>query len=190
MNLLKAAQRTVSLSIDGMREAVTAVAERVAVRVRIGKLHLQSQDAEARLEQAYKSLGQHLFANRELSDPTNTILPPLQERIRSERQTLLELRDKLASQYDEALAASLLRLQEDLKEGGAMVERVTVSPGAHADGKVLRALALPEEVRLVFIRRSNCSMIPSPDLILKAGDQITLIGKRSAVPEALHILRN
>jgi len=186
MNLLKAAQRTVSLSIDGMREAVTAVAERVAVRVRIGKLHLQSQDAEARLEQAYKSLGQHLFANRELSDPTNTILPPLQERIRSERQTLLELRDKLASQYDEALAASLLRL----KEGGAMVERVTVSPGAHADGKVLRALALPEEVRLVFIRRSNCSMIPSPDLILKAGDQITLIGKRSAVPEALHILRN
>jgi len=27
-------------------------------------------------------------------------------------------------------------------------------------------------------------------LILKAGDQITLIGKRSAVPEALHILRN
>src|SRR5437764_12084364 len=107
MNVLEAAQRTVSVSIDGMREAVGAVAERVAVRVRIGKLHLQSQDAEARLEQAYKSLGQHLFANRELSDPTNTILPPLQERIRSERQQLLDRRDNLASQCDEPLSASL-----------------------------------------------------------------------------------
>ena len=56
--------RALSITAEGVKEALMAVAERVARRVQVAKLQLQAVDTEARLRQAYESLGQCLYAAR------------------------------------------------------------------------------------------------------------------------------
>jgi hypothetical protein len=192
MNLLRTAHRTLSLSLDGMREALVVVAERVALRIQVGKLQLHAEDTESRLRQAYESLGQCLYRTHHATLPKGAPIDsalPITARIRIEHQVLQELRDQLASLYDETLSQPLSRLQEDLKEGGGTIERVTIGPGAQADGKRLGELDLPPTVRLVALRRGGTLIIPSGSLVLQAGDDITLLGNRSVVPRALQILR-
>jgi hypothetical protein len=192
MNLLRTAQRTFSLSFDGLREALVVVAERVALRVHAGKLQLHAEDTESRLGQAYESLGQCLYGTHHASPgkgaPIDTALP-IVARIRIEHQVLQELRDQMASLYDETLTLPLSRLQDDLKKGGGTVERVTITPGSQADGKRLADLDLPATVRLIVLRRGTTLIIPSGSVVLQAGDDITLLGNRSAIPAALRILR-
>ena len=192
MGLLRSAQRTFSLTFDGLREALVVVAERVALRVQVGKLQLRAEDTESRLGQAYESLGQCLYGTHRVSPakgpPIDTALP-IVARIRIEHQALQELRDQLASLYDETLTLPLSRLQDDLKEGGGTIERVTIAPGSQADGKRLGELGLPLTVRLAALRRGSTLVIPSGSVVLQAGDDITLLGNRSAVPAALLILR-
>jgi K+/H+ antiporter YhaU regulatory subunit KhtT len=192
MNLLRSAHRTWALGLDGLREALMAMAERVASRVHFSKLQLRADDAETRLQQSYEALGQCLYnSRRQGSHDASSVdaVLPLTARIRHEQQLLQELHDRLASHYDELLSIPLARLQEDLKEGGGTVERVTISPGAQADGKSLSELALPMTVRLVALRRGQTLLIPSGSLTLQAGDDLTVLGSRSTLPQALHILR-
>jgi hypothetical protein len=192
MNLLRSGQRALFLGLDGVREALVVVAERLALRVQVGKLQLQVDAAEGRLRQAYESLGEHLFTCRQEPsqvDPPPESTLPLSERIRTEHLLVQDLRDRLASLSDETLLLPLSRLQEDLRQGGGSVERLTISPGALADGKRLGELSLPQTVRLVALRRGETLIIPSGDLVLQAGDDITLLGVRSAIPLALKILR-
>jgi hypothetical protein len=191
MNVLRSAQRTLSISLEGLREAIFAIAERVALRVQRSKLQLQAEDAESRLRQTYEALGECLYKAR--TAPHEPFAPdaalPLSTRIREQQFTLQEIRDRLAAQYDDLLAAPLMQLENDLKTGGGTIERVTVSPGAPADGKRLGDLALPPTVRLVALRRNESLLIPADDVVLNAGDQITLLGPRSSVSGALQILR-
>lgn len=169
-----------------------AVAERTASRVQIGKLQLQALDAEARLQGAYESLGACLYTAR-MAPPHDLFSPdkalPLCERVRAEAKTLQQIRDRLASRSDETLTVPLIRLQEDLKEGGGMVDRATISPLSQAEGKRLGDLALPEGVRIVAIRRGESLIFPSADSVLKAGDEVTVVGNRSVVPKTLQSLR-
>jgi hypothetical protein len=191
MNLVRATQRTVLLSVHGVREAVLAVAERVAVRVHVAKLQLQSNDAEARLQLAYEALGQCLYDSRTVRANAMAVdaALPLSTNIRQQQLLLQELRDRLASHYDELLTIPLAQLQQDLKDGGGTVERVTIAAGAQADGKLVSELGVPETVRLVAIRRGQSILIASGSLRLQAGDELTVLGRRSALPQALQVLR-
>lgn len=184
--------RALSISLAGIKEAAMAVAERVTRRVQIAKLQLQAADAEARLQQAYESLGHCLYTTHTAKSPDATRIDetlPLCEDIRAEQRTLQEIRDRLTSRYDDILSVPLVRLQEDLQDGGGAVERVTITPASPADGRPLSAVRLPEGVRIVLVRRADVLLLPTDDLVLKAGDQVTILGDRSAVPGALHALR-
>jgi len=169
-----------------------AVAERVARRVQVTKLQLQAEDAEARLRQTYEALGQCLYATHAALAPEAVNVDaalPLCESVRAEQRALQEIRDRLASRYDDVLIVPLIRLQEDLQTGGGTIERVTVVPNAQADGKPLGEAVLPESVRIVLVRRSDTLLFPSAQLVLQAGDQLTLIGTRSELPGALQSFR-
>jgi len=195
MGLLKSTRQTFSLSLEGLREATLAIAERVTARVQRGKLQLQADEAHVRLQHAYESLGHSLYTVHTVRTPPRSGDPPedevlqLCQRIHSEQRTLQGIRDRLAAQDDDILVVPLARLHEDLKEGGGTVERVTVSPAAQADGKCLRELALPEEVQIVALRRGNVLLFPTATVVLRAGDQITIVGTRSAVSTVLQSLR-
>jgi K+/H+ antiporter YhaU regulatory subunit KhtT len=192
MGILQSTLRTLSISVDGAKEAIMAVAERVARRVQVTKLQLQAEDAEIRLRQAYQALGQCLYDTHSGRSPEAFKVDaalPLCESIRTEQRALQELRDRLASRYDDVLIVPLIRLQEDLQEGGGTIERVTITPNAPADGKPLADVTLPDGVRLVLVRRSDALLYPSAQLVLRAGDQVIVIGNRSALPAALQSLR-
>jgi len=192
MKSFHATIRALSITAEGVKEAVMAVAERVARRMQVAKLQLQAIDAEARLQQAYDSLGQCLYAAHRAKSPDALRIDdalPLCENIRAEQHALQGIRDRLASRYDDVLSVPLIRLQEDLQDGGGTIERVTIAPTSPADERPLNAVVLPESVRIVLVRRVDALLLPTGDLVLKAGDQVTLIGDRSAVPGALQALR-
>jgi Trk K+ transport system NAD-binding subunit len=193
MNIFQSSTRALSISLAGLKEALMTVAERVTHRIQVTKLRFQADDTEARLRQAYESLGQCLYTTHTAQTPeTLKVIDealPVCENIRAEHRTLQAIRDRLASQYDEALTIPLIRLHEDLQAGGGTVERVTISPGIQADGRRLADLTLPESVAIVLIRRGESLQIPHAETVLEAGDQVTLVGRRSAMPAALQALR-
>jgi len=193
MNLFQSSNRALSVGLIGLKEAFMAIAERVARRVQVAKLQFQADDSEARLRQAYESLGQCLYTTHTAQTPeTLKVIDealPVCEAIRAEQHTLQAIRDRLASQYEDVLAVPLIRLHEDLQAGGGTVERVTIAPGIGADGRRLADLSLPESVGIVLIRRGEALLFPSAETVLKAGDQVTLVGRRSAMPAALQSLR-
>jgi hypothetical protein len=192
MSIFQSSLRTLSISFDGAKEAVMAVAERVARRVQVTKLQLQAENAEARLRQAYESMGQHMYNVHASHLPgTAQIIDdslPLCEGIRAEQRALQEIRDRLASRYDDVLIIPLIRLQEDLQAGGGAVERITIVPSAQADGKPISTVALPESVKIALVRRNDALIFPSDQMVLRAGDQVTIIGNRSALPGAIQSL--
>src|SRR5205809_7522023 len=145
MNLFQSSNRALSIGLIGLNEAFMAVAERVARRVQAAKLQLQADDTEARLRQAYESLGQCLYTTHTAQTPETLKAIdealPVCESIRAEQHTLQAIRDRLASQFsDEALTIPLIRLHEDLQAGGGTLERVTIPPGIQADGRRLADL--------------------------------------------------
>jgi Trk K+ transport system NAD-binding subunit len=193
MNPFQSSTRALAMTLDGLKEALMAVAERVTRRVQVAKLQFQADDTEARLRQAYESLGQCLYTTHTAQTPeTLKVIDealPVCENIRAEQRTLQSIRDRLISQYEDVLTIPLIRLHEDLQAGGGTLERVTITPGLGADGRRLADLALPESVEVVLVRRGESLLFPHAETVLKAGDQVTLIGRRSAMPAVLQSLR-
>lgn len=189
---IKTLQRTLTITLSGLREAVLAVAERVAARVQVGKLQLLAEDAEVRLRSAYETLGQCLYRARSVSQPPTypgeEILPSFY-RIRAEHQALQNVRDRLATQYDELLGGALMQLRRDLQAAGGMMERVTVGPTSQAAGKILNDVTFPASVTIVAIRRGETVVFPSDGVTLTVGDHVTLVGPRSSLPAAMQLLR-
>jgi len=192
MKLFQSTNRALSISLEGLREAVMDAAERVARRVRVVKLQFQAEDAAARLRQAYESLGHCLYTTHTAQTPeTLRVIDealPVCESIRAEQSTLQAIRDRLASQYEDVITVPLIQLHEDLQAAGATVERITIAPGIGADGRRLADLFLPESVGVVLVRRGELVLFPHTEVVLRAGDQVTLIGNRSAMPAALQSL--
>ena len=193
MNLFQSTSRALSISLDGLKEAVMSVAERVARRVQVTKLQFQAEEAEARLRHAYEALGQCLYTTHTAQSPeTPTGIDaalPVCESIRAEQRTLQAIRDRLASQHEEGLTVPLIRLHEDLQAGGGTLEHITIAPGLGADGRRLAELSLPDSVGIVLVRRGDAVLFPHGEVVLRAGDQVTLIGQRSAMSAALQSLR-
>src|SRR2546422_9529994 len=148
MNLFQSSNRAFSVGLIGLKEAFMAVAERVARRLQADKLQFQADDTEARLRQAYESLGQCLYTTHTAQTPeTLKVIDealPVRESIRAERHSLQAIRDRLASQYEDVLTVPLIRLHEDLQAGGGTVERGTIAPRIVADGRLLTVTSVPE----------------------------------------------
>src|SRR6267143_2145146 len=151
MKLFRSSTRALSITLEGLKEALMAVAERVTRRIQVAKLQFQADDAEARLRQAYESLGQCLYTTHTAQTPETLkvidVALPVCESIRAEQRTLQTIRDRLASQYDE------------------------------------------DALTVLLIRRDESLLFPHAETVLKAGDQVTLVGRRSAMPAALQSLR-
>src|SRR2546427_4803222 len=145
MKLFQSSTRALSITLEGLKEALMAVAERVTRRIQVAKLQFQADDAEARLRQAYESLGQCLYTTHTAQTPETLkvidVALPMCESIRAEQRTLQTIRDRLASQYEDVLTVPLIPLPEDLQAGGGTVERVTIAPGIGADGRRLADLS-------------------------------------------------
>src|SRR5437867_7601038 len=119
MNLFQSTSRALSISLDGLKEAVMSVAERVARRVQVTKLQFQAEEAEARLRHAYEALGQCLYTTHTAQSPeTPTGLDaalPVCESIRAAQRTPPAIRDRLAPQHEAHHPTPLIRLPAHLQ---------------------------------------------------------------------------
>jgi CIC family chloride channel protein len=70
--------------------------------------------------------------------------------------------------------------------GGYQVMEVTIEPGSAAEGAVLRSVGWPAGILPVSVLRRRSLQPPDPDLVLAAGDRISLLARGAGEPEPGH----
>lgn len=91
--------------------------------------------------------------------------------------------------YEALLERELLRGGPDATLGGALLLTVTVAPGAPFEGMRVADLGLPAGCVLVTVRRGLGEEVPTADLRLLAGDQVTAVVSPRAVAAAGMLFR-
>jgi trk system potassium uptake protein len=70
------------------------------------------------------------------------------------------------------------------------VVETTIPLNATLIGKKIHEIQLPEKCRLALVTRDNSYVFPDPELELKSGDKILLLGDAPSVAKAVELLRS
>ncbi len=90
--------------------------------------------------------------------------------------------------YEALLQRDLLREAAQPQLDGVLLLDLTIAPGAPFDGRRIRELGLPPGAIITTLRRRQRDMVPTADLPLAAGDQISVLVAPEAAA-ALPLLR-
>lgn len=74
---------------------------------------------------------------------------------------------------------------EHFARGQIIMERLEISDRAEVIGKPLKDLGMPAGLRLGTVIREGRAVVPTADTVLKAGDQVTLVGTTALFEQAL-----
>jgi K+/H+ antiporter YhaU regulatory subunit KhtT len=187
-------QKELSITGSAVYELVMAVAERVNRKVHIIRLHGQAANLLTQIESVQGDLGRRIAdalpvpstAPRDTALSSSEVersLNQATDRIQQLKQTLVQVDARIRDLKLEAVHEDLLRLQRDLSMRTASMERLLVSQGAPAIGKMVSDLSLPPSVRLVTIFRGPFLVAPSDAFVFRPDDIVIVIGLRSELEQ-------
>lgn len=178
-------RRDLTLSLEGFRETVLAVAERVTRRVQILTLRWHAAATLDQIRVLQQKTGEHVAALPQ-EDPAalDQRLADSARRIQALKRDL-ERTDGLISELDmEVLREDLLALQRDLAARAASMERLVLPKGAVSIGHTVAELSLPQAVRVAAVFRGPMLLLSFEHVRLRAGDIVLLLGHRDDLKEA------
>ncbi|WP_447972416.1 TrkA C-terminal domain-containing protein [Nitrospira sp. Kam-Ns4a] len=189
-------RKDLTITLDGVRETVLAIAERVTRKVQILNLQWNAASLGDQIASAHQELGQHLCAvlsedqvAHRLDGPARAAieqrLADCARRIRLLKRDLDRTEGVINELEREALREELLALQRDLTVQSALVERLVVPRGSAAIGQSVRDLSLPTGVRLVALFRGPTLLLSFEHLRFRAGDAVVLLGVRDDLKQAV-----
>jgi len=79
----------------------------------------------------------------------------------------------------------MYRSEQDLR-----VAEATVPISAAMIGKKIHEIAIPEKCRIALVSRDSSFMFPEPDLELRSGDKVLLLGDSPSVQRTVEMLRS
>jgi len=77
------------------------------------------------------------------------------------------------------------KLSDDLSSANAIIDQVTISDRSNVVDKRLKEIVLPKEALVSAIKRDEEVIIPDGNTLLKAGDQVIVIGKKYDVEKVV-----
>lgn len=182
-------QNELSITGSAVYESVVAIAERVNRKVYALRLHGQATNLLTQIETAQGDLGRRIAAafhrsstGREPLLSTTELerwLNHATDRVHHLKQTLVHLDAQIRDLKLEAIHEDLLKLQRELTQRAAAIERIPVAPGSQADGKPVSDLSWPSTVRLVTIFRGPFLIPPTDAFVFRPDDIVIVIGLRS-----------
>jgi hypothetical protein len=193
---LRRIRRDLTITLEGFRETVIAIAEHVTRKVQIMSLHWQAAATLGQMKAVHRDLGRRLVdAVARRSD----LLPPTpEERADVERQVIeasrrLQLLRRDMGRTDgmigdlelEVLREDWLAFQRDLAIRAASIQRVVVPRGSTALDRTVREIGLSPSVRLVAVLRGPTVLVDFEHLRFRAGDTVVLLGRRDDLKEAV-----
>lgn len=177
------------------RESVEKLGEKATVFSILNKAKMEVKAAEHRLEEAMEELGgefYELYIQQETEDVPKRLNPQF-ERIRKLREELeakrKELEELLKKYRPEPIEKDKIKaLKRDLEEGGGTIEQIRIDERSPVAGKKLKSVKLPKEVLVGTVLRGEEVIIPDGTFSFRAGDYVTLLGKKDDVRQAVAVL--
>lgn len=187
LDFLNRLQKELSVTGTALHEAVVSIAERVNRKVQILRLHWQASSVLERIDAVSHDLGHQIvdqiarrpFERRPL-DPdlseVDGIINRAATRIQTLKQSLVELDLQIRQLKLETIHEDLLRLQQDLSQRSAGIERVLIPQSSAAVGQRIGDVPRSSSIHIATVMRGPFLLAPAEDLTFRTGDIVVLMG--------------
>ncbi|NOS78846.1 MAG: hypothetical protein HOP35_12960 [Nitrospira sp.] len=185
LDFLNRLHKELSITGTALHETVVSIAERVNRKVQILRLHWQASSVLERIDAVSHDLGhqivdqiaRHPSEHRptDLSDVDNTI-DRATTRIQTLKQALVELDVQIRQLKLETIHEDLLRLQQDLSQRSAGIERIMILRNSHAVGQRIGDVPRASSIHIATVMRGPFLLAPAEDLTFRTGDIVVLMG--------------
>ncbi len=189
-DFLNRLQKELSITGTALHETILAVSERVNRKVQILRLHWQSSSLLERIDEVAQELGQHLVAqvgrrhserplsDADLSEVDNSVNRAT-ARIQALKHSLVEIDVQIRQLKMETIHEDLLRLQQDLSQRSAGIERIMIPRGSGAIGQRLSEVPRSSSIHIATVMRGPFLLAPVEDLTFRPGDIVVLMGAQT-----------
>lgn len=189
-DFLNRLQKELSITGTALHETILAVSERVNRKVQILRLHWQASSLLERIDEVAQETGQQLvvqigrrsserlLSDADLSDVDNTVTRAT-VRIQALKQSLIELDVQIRQLKMETIHEDLLRLQQDLSQRSAGIERIMIPQGSAAIGQRLSEVPRSSSIHVATVMRGPFLLAPAEDLTFHPGDIVVLMGAQT-----------
>lgn len=189
-------RRDLTITLEGFRETVIAIAEHVTRKVQIMGLHWQAAHTLGQMKAVHRDLGRQLadaVARRpdaplphspEETAEVERWLVEASRRIQSLKRDMGRTDGMIGDLELEGLREDWLAFQRDLAIRSAAIQRLVVPRGSVAVDRTLQEVGLPSSVRLVAVLRGPTVLVDVEHLRFRAGDTVALLGQRDDLKEA------
>lgn len=190
LDFLNRLQKELSVTGTALHEAVVSIAERVNRKVQILRLHWQASALLERIDGVAHDLGQQIdsqigrrsperqLSDADLSEVDNTVNRATM-RIQALKQSLIQIDVQIRQLKMETIHEDLLRLQQDLSQRSAGIERIMIPRAAAAIGQRVGDVPGSSSVHIATVMRGPFLLAPAEDLTFRPGDIVVLMGAQT-----------
>lgn len=190
LDFLNRLQKELSVTGTALHEAVVSIAERVNRKVQILRLHWQASALLERIDGVAHDLGQQIdsqigrrsperqLSDADLSEVDNTVNRATM-RIQALKQSLIQIDVQIRQLKMETIHEDLLRLQQDLSQRSAGIERIMIPRAAAAIGQRVGDVPGSSSVHIATVMRGPFLLAPAEDLTFRPGDIVVLMGTQT-----------
>lgn len=189
-DFLNRLQKELSITGTALHETILAISERVNRKVQILRLHWQASSLLEQIDEVTHDLGQRIVGqigrrspDRPLSDmdlsEVDSIVNRAALRIQALKQALIDLDVQIRQLKLETIHEDLLRLQQDLSQRSAGIERIIIPRGVTAVGQRLGDVPRSSSIHIVTVMRGPFLLAPAEDLTFRPGDIVVIMGSQT-----------
>lgn len=190
VDFLNRLQKELSITGTALYETILAISERVNRKVQILRLHWQASSLLERIDEVAQEVGQQLVAqvgrrssDRPLSDADlceiDHSVNHATARIQALKHSLIEIDVQIRQLKLETIHEDLLRLQQDLSQRSAGIERIMIPRGSAAIGQRLSEVPRSTSIHIATVMRGPFLLAPAEDLTFRPGDIVVLMGAQT-----------
>ena len=189
-DFLNRLQKELSITGTALHETILTVSERVNRKVQILRLHWQASSLLERIDEVSQEVGQQLVAQvgrrsseRPLSDAdlseVDNAVNRATARIQALKHSLIEIDVQIRQLKMETIHEDLLRLQQDLSQRSAGIERIMIPRGSAAIGQRLSEVPRSSSIHVATVMRGPFLLAPAEDLTFRPDDIVVLMGAQT-----------
>ncbi len=175
---------------SSLEDGLEILSEKGADFSQVTKLKWERRTIQKEIVAALRELGILFFSLKSaaekssLADRSKELLSridKLEEELSGKEEEILNLTSRMDGKH-------VRGLRRDLELGDGSIEQVVLAEGASLVGQKLMDIKLPAEVLVGTIVRQGEVIIPDGKTVLRAGDRVTLLGKKDDVKKIIQKL--
>jgi len=186
--IVEKGKKVSSEGVETTKELFTNISERTSDVTALARLKYELASIPRQLETEYTKLGSDLVTYQRSRGTLIDVMTfrekiqkieELENSYKAKQNDYEQLKRKHSSDY------IVNKLSEDLASANAIIDQVTISEKSNVVDKLLKEILLPKEALVSAIKREEEVIIPDGKTMLKAGDQVIVIGKKDDVEKVV-----